>query len=117
MLSTIERLRADLAEDTLVRRYEFGKAARDGLPPGEGFFSPCSFWYVEALARAGYAEESQLLFEKLLSFANHLGLFSEEISSKGELLGNFPQALTHLGLISAAYALDRVLDEGKYGER
>ena len=61
------------------------------------------------MARAGYVEEAQLLFEKLLTYANHLGLFSEEISSKGELLGNFPQALTHLGLISAAYNLDKLL--------
>jgi len=61
------------------------------------------------MARAGYVEDAQLLFEKLLSYANHLGLFSEEISSRGELLGNYPQALTHLGLISAAHNLDRLL--------
>jgi GH15 family glucan-1,4-alpha-glucosidase len=117
MLATLERIRTELASDSVVRRYEIGKAAHDGLPGGEGFFTVCSFWLVEAMARAGYAEDAQLLFEKLLSFANHLGLFSEEISAKGELLGNFPQALTHLGLISAAYALDRVLDEGKYGQQ
>jgi GH15 family glucan-1,4-alpha-glucosidase len=69
------------------------------------------------MARAGYSEEAQLMFEKLLSFANHLGLFSEEISSQGALVGNFPQALTHLGLISAAFNLDKVLNEGKYGQR
>ncbi len=117
MVSTIAQVREHLASDSLVRRYEIGKAARDGLPGGEGFFAVCSFWLVEAMARAGQTEEAQLLFEKLLSFANHLGLFSEEIGLKGELLGNFPQALTHLGLISAAHNLDRVLDEGTYGQR
>jgi GH15 family glucan-1,4-alpha-glucosidase len=109
MLSTIARIRKELAADSLVRRYEIGKAARDGLPGCEGFFTVCSFWLVEAMVRAGFVEEAQLLFEKLLSYANHLGLFSEEISARGELLGNFPQALTHLGLISAAYNLDRLL--------
>jgi GH15 family glucan-1,4-alpha-glucosidase len=110
MVSTIDRIRRELAADSLVLRYEIGKAARDGLPGAEGFFTVCSFWMVEAMARAGYVEDAQLLFEKLLSYANHLGLFSEEISSCGELLGNFPQALTHLGLISAAFNLDRELE-------
>jgi GH15 family glucan-1,4-alpha-glucosidase len=109
MLATLERIRRELAADALVHRYKTGEAADDGLPGHEGFFTVCSFWMVEAMARAGFAEEAQFLFEKLLSYANHLGLFSEEISAKGELLGNFPQALTHLGLISAAYNLDRVL--------
>lgn len=109
MLATIDRIRGELAADSLVRRYEIGKAARDGLPGSEGFFSVCSFWLVEAMARSGRVEEAQLMFEKLLGYANHLGLFSEEISGKGELLGNFPQALTHLGLISAAHNLDRLL--------
>jgi GH15 family glucan-1,4-alpha-glucosidase len=109
MLSTIDRVRRELAADSLVRRYEIGRAATDGLPGSEGFFTVCSFWLVEAMARAGYIEDAQLLFEKLLTYANHLGLFSEEISSKGELLGNYPQALTHLGLISAAFNLNRLL--------
>jgi GH15 family glucan-1,4-alpha-glucosidase len=109
MISTIERIQKELAADSLVHRYAIGKAARDGLPGSEGFFSICSFWLVEAMARAGRVEAAQLLFEKLLSYANHLGLFSEEISGRGELLGNFPQALTHLGLISAAHNLDRLL--------
>jgi GH15 family glucan-1,4-alpha-glucosidase len=111
MLSTIARIRKELVSDTLVRRYDMQKAARDGLPGGEGSFSVCSFWLVEAMSRAGYVEEAQLLFEKMLSYANHVGLFSEEISAKGELLGNFPQALTHLGLISAAFNLNRLLGE------
>ena len=109
MISTISRIREQLAADSLVRRYEIGRAADDGLPGNEGFFTVCGFWLVEAMARSGQAEDAQLLFEKLLSYANHLGLFSEEVSSKGELLGNFPQALTHLGLISAAFNLDRIL--------
>ncbi len=103
MLSTIDSIRKELVSDSLVHRYRVGEAAADGLPGGEGFFTVCSFWFVEAMSRAGMLEEAQLMFEKLLSYANHLGLFSEEISSKGELLGNFPQALTHLGLISAAH--------------
>ena len=110
MLSTLACIRKELVSDSLVHRYRIGEAAADGLPGGEGFFTVCSFWLVEAMARAGQLEEAQLIFEKLLSYANHLGLFSEEISTKGELLGNFPQALTHLGLISAAFNLDRLLD-------
>jgi GH15 family glucan-1,4-alpha-glucosidase len=111
MLSTLDRIRKELVSDTLVRRYDTEKAARDGLPGGEGSFSVCSFWLVEAMARAGYVEDAQLMFEKMLSYANHVGLYSEEISTKGELVGNFPQALTHLGLISAAHNLNRLLGE------
>jgi GH15 family glucan-1,4-alpha-glucosidase len=109
ILSTIDKVRAELTADSLVHRYRIGQAAPDGLPGGEGYFTVCSFWLAEAMARAGYVEEAQLLFEKLLSYANHLGLFSEEVSAKGELLGNFPQALTHLGLISAAHNIDKLL--------
>ena len=109
MISTIHRIREKLAADSLVRRYELSKAARDGLPGEEGTFSTCSFWLVEAMSRAGSVEDAQMLFEKMLSYANHVGLFSEEIGGNGELLGNFPQALTHLGLISAAHNLDRLM--------
>jgi GH15 family glucan-1,4-alpha-glucosidase len=109
MLGTIERIRTELASDSLVKRYRHGRAASDGLPGSEGFFTVCSFWLVEAMARAGNLEEAQLLFEKLLSYSNHLGLFSEEIGLRGEMLGNYPQALTHLGLISAAFKLDQLL--------
>jgi GH15 family glucan-1,4-alpha-glucosidase len=109
MLSTLARLREDLVSDSLVSRYCIGEAAHDGLPGTEGSFTICSFWLVEAMARAGMVEEAQLIFEKMISYANHLGLFSEEIGARGELLGNFPQALTHLGLISAAYNLDSIL--------
>ncbi len=109
MLSTLDRVRQELGSDSLVSRYRIGEAASDGLPGNEGSFTICSFWMVEAMARAGMLEEAQLLFEKMISYANHLGLFSEEIGPRGELLGNFPQALTHLGLISAAFNLDRLL--------
>ncbi|WP_338056957.1 glycoside hydrolase family 15 protein [Streptomyces sp. ZAF1911] len=84
-------------------------ASPDGLHGSEGTFSICSFWYVEALARAGRLEEARLAFEKMLTYANHLGLFAEEIGPTGEQLGNFPQAFTHLSLISAAFNLDRAL--------
>jgi GH15 family glucan-1,4-alpha-glucosidase len=94
--------------DSLVYRYN-ARASPDGLDGEEGTFSMCSFWYVEALARAGRLEEARLAFEKMLTYANHLGLFSEEIGPTGEQLGNFPQAFTHLALISAAVNLDHQL--------
>ncbi len=86
-----------------------GAAASDGLRGGEGSFCMCSFWYVECLARAGRLDQARLDFEKMIGYSNHLGLFSEELGPKGEHLGNFPQAFTHLGLISAAFQLDRAL--------
>jgi GH15 family glucan-1,4-alpha-glucosidase len=108
-LSTMRAIEKTLVEDTLVRRYEPQKTHVDGLPGGEGSFTACSFWYVECLARAGNLEKAQLLFEKLLGYANHLGLYSEELGSNGQHLGNFPQAFTHLAMISAATYLDRAL--------
>jgi GH15 family glucan-1,4-alpha-glucosidase len=108
-LSTMQAIEKHLVEDTLVRRYEAERTHVDGLPGGEGCFTACSFWYVECLARAGELEKAQLLFEKLLGYANHLGLYSEELGLNGRHLGNFPQAFTHLALISAATYLDRVL--------
>jgi GH15 family glucan-1,4-alpha-glucosidase len=107
--STMKAIEARLVEDTLVRRYEAERTHVDGLPGGEGSFTACSFWYIECLARAGELEKAQLLFEKLLGYANHLGLYSEEIGPSGQHLGNFPQAFTHLALISAATYLDRML--------
>jgi len=107
--STMKAIEARLVEDTLVHRYEAESTHVDGLPGGEGSFTACSFWYIECLARAGELEKAQLLFEKLLGYANHLGLYSEQISPSGQHLGNFPQAFTHLALISAATYLDRVL--------
>ena len=108
-LSTLRAIEERLIEDTLVRRYEVERTHVDGLPGGEGSFTACSFWYVECLARAGDLEKAQLLFEKLLGYANHLGLYSEELGSNGQHLGNFPQAFTHLALVSAATYLDRAL--------
>jgi len=107
--STMKAIEARLVEDTLVRRYEAESTHVDGLPGGEGSFTACSFWYIECLARAGELEKAQLLFEKLLGYANHLGLYSEQIGPRGQHLGNFPQAFTHLALISTATYLDRVL--------
>ena len=108
-LSTMKAIEERLIEDTLVRRYEVERTHVDGLPGEEGSFTACSFWYVECLARAGNLEKAQLLFEKLLGYANHLGLYSEELGSNGRHVGNFPQAFTHLALISAATYLDRAL--------
>jgi GH15 family glucan-1,4-alpha-glucosidase len=107
-LSTLDAITEDLVSDSLVYRYD-PAASPDGLEGDEGTFSICSFWYVEALSRAGRLHEARLAFEKMLTYANHLGLYSEEIGPSGELLGNFPQAFTHLSLISAAVNLDRKL--------
>jgi GH15 family glucan-1,4-alpha-glucosidase len=107
-LSTMDAITEELVSDSLVYRYD-PVASPDGLKGDEGTFSICSFWYVEALARSGRLHEAQLTFEKMLTYANHLGLYSEEIGSSGEQLGNFPQAFTHLALISAAVYLDRKL--------
>ena len=108
-LSTLDALTASLVSDSLVYRYD-PQESPDGVRGEEGTFSACSFWYVEALTRAGRLEEARLAFEKMLTYANHLGLYAEEISRAGEQQGNFPQALTHLALISAAFNLDRALD-------
>jgi GH15 family glucan-1,4-alpha-glucosidase len=109
-LGTLDAIGRRLADDALVRRYDHADgAAHDGLDGVEGSFTTCSFWYIEALAKAGRVDEARLLFEKMLGYANHLGLYAEELGPSGEHLGNHPQALTHLALISAAYALDREL--------
>jgi GH15 family glucan-1,4-alpha-glucosidase len=107
--STMRAIEGRLVEDTLVHRYEAERTQVDGMPGGEGSFTACSFWYIECLARAGELEKAQLLFEKMLGYANHLGLYSEQLGSNGQHLGNFPQAFTHLALISAATYLDKTL--------
>ena len=112
--STMKAVEGRLVEDTLVFRYEPQRTHVDGLPGGEGSFTACSFWYIECLARGGELEKAQLLFEKLMGYASHLGLYSEQIGPSGQHLGNFPQAFTHLALISTATYLDRVLS-GKDG--
>ena len=120
MLSTLDAIdrptrEGGLVSDGLVFRYDVDRTP-DGLKGTEGTFNICTFWLVEALTRASVMDPSKLhrarlLFEQMLGYANHLGLFAEQIGSRGEALGNFPQAFTHLGLISAAFNLDRALDK------
>ncbi len=107
-LSTLKKVSETLVVDSLVYRYS-NADGNDGISGDEGTFTMCSFWYVECLARAGDLLQARFLFEKMLGYANHVGLFSEELGASGEHLGNFPQAFTHLALISAAYYLDRAL--------
>ena len=118
MLKTLDAIRqprgsGGLMADSLVYRYNV-RETDDGLAGEEGTFNICSFWLVEAMTRAGRVQpwrldQARLLFEKMLGFGNHLGLYAEETSSSGEALGNFPQAFTHLSLISAAFNLNRAL--------
>ncbi len=121
MLNTIDAIKKSVASgglvsDSLVHRYNVDRF-EDGLAGKEGTFNICTFWLVEAMTRAGWVDrtrldEARLMFEKMLSYANHLGLYGEETGPNGESLGNFPQAFTHLALISAAFNLDRVLEKG-----
>ncbi len=111
MLATIQRIQRELTNGTLVYRYNQQDAASDGVGGQEGTFSACSFWLVENLAQAGKVDEARLMLEKLFSYSNHVGLYAEEISPTGEALGNYPQAFTHLALITACTHLDQVLDE------
>ncbi len=119
MLAAVSRSPREggLVSGGLVYRYD-NERPEDGLIGREGTFNMCTFWLVEALTRAGRfdrrkLEEARLLFERMLGYANHLGLYAEQTSSAGEALGNYPQALTHLALISAAYSLDRALNEAR----
>ena len=109
-LSTLRAIDRELVSDSLVYRYD-PSASPDGLRGHEGTFSICTFWYVDALTRTGRLDDARLVLDKMLTYANHLGLFSEEIGLTGEQLGNFPQAFSHLALINAAINLDRALDE------
>lgn len=100
--STVERIQQELGHGPFLRRYRTVETD-DGLPGDEGAFVLCSFWLVRVLARMGRSEEARKLFEELLGYANHLGLFSEMVDpNSGDFLGNFPQAFTHIGLILAA---------------
>jgi GH15 family glucan-1,4-alpha-glucosidase len=118
MLSTLDAIRrpprdGGLVSDGLVYRYDLDHWA-DGLTGNEGTFNMCTFWLVEALTRAGRfdparLDDARLLFERMLGYANHLGLYAEQTGPSGEALGNYPQAFTHVALISAAFNLDRAL--------
>jgi GH15 family glucan-1,4-alpha-glucosidase len=108
-LSTLDEMDEELVTDSLVYRYD-PAASPDGLAGSEGTFSLCTFTYVTALAQAGRVDEARQAFEKMLTYANHLGLYSEEIALTGEQIGNFPQAFTHLALIDAAITLDAALN-------
>jgi len=110
-LSTLRAIEEGLVDDSLVYRYR----TEDGLMGAEGTFCMCSFWLIECLARSNNVKRARFMFEKMLGYANHLGLFAEELSPSGEHLGNFPQAFTHLALISAAFELNRRLDEKGWG--
>ena len=105
-LSTLAAIERELVTDSLVFRYQ---PATDGLDGDEGTFSLCTFWYVEALTRCGRLADAQLALEKMFTYANHVGLYAEQVSATGDQVGNFPQAFTHLSLISAAINLDRAL--------
>jgi len=112
-LSTLKRIEEELVTDSLVYRYRPEVAAPDGFVSKEGTFSMCTFWYVECLSRSGQLDKARFVFEKMLGYANHLGLYSEQLGFKGEHLGNFPQAFTHLGLISAALNLDEQYNDNQ----
>jgi GH15 family glucan-1,4-alpha-glucosidase len=109
-LSTLDAIGEELVSDSLVYRYD-PELSPDGLDGEEGTLSICSFWYVEALTRAGRLEQARIALEKTFTYANHVGLYAEQIGRTGDQLGNFPQAFTHLALISAAINLDRALGD------
>jgi pentatricopeptide repeat protein len=109
-------MRQELVTDSLVYRYD-PAASPDGLAGEEGTFSLCTFNFVDALARGGHLDEAVLMFEKMLTYANHVGLYAEEIGLTGEQLGNFPQAFTHLALIDSAITMDAALDRRAMARR
>ncbi len=107
--STLEQIEKTLVEDSLVYRYRTAKAAGDGLPGNEGTFSMCSFWYARCLAEAGDLKKARFIFEKALGYANHLGLYAEQLGPSGEHLGNFPQGISHIALVLGAWTLNEKL--------
>lgn len=109
-LSTLKCIEERLVTDFLVYRYR-NQQSVDGLHGSEGTFSMCTFWYVQCLSLAGQTEKARLYFEKMLGYANHVGLFAEQLGYNGQHLGNYPQAFTHLGLISAALSLNEQLEK------
>jgi GH15 family glucan-1,4-alpha-glucosidase len=113
-IATLRGIEQQLVSDSLVYRYRLGDGYSDGLTGEEGTFSMCSFWYVECLSRMGDLPKARFYFEKMLGYANHLGLYGEELGPRAQHLGNFPQAFTHLALISAAFDLDRRLSVAGY---
>jgi GH15 family glucan-1,4-alpha-glucosidase len=113
MLGTIDAIRADLGHDGLIYRYD-SKETDDGLPPGEGVFLACSFWLVEAMALAGRVDEARAIFDDIIRHGNDAGLFAEEVDGEsGALLGNFPQALSHIALLNAALHIEEAVQKGK----
>lgn len=112
-LSTLNVIEEQLVSDSLVYRYRADKSEMDDLVTGEGTFSICSFWFVECLSRSGQLEKARFYFEKMLGYSNHLGLYSEQLGQRGEHLGNFPQAFTHLSLITAALNLNDRLNDAR----
>jgi GH15 family glucan-1,4-alpha-glucosidase len=115
MQATVDRIQRELVRGALVHRYDPQKAASDGVSGTEGTFGACSFWLAETLARAGHLQEARLMLEKMLTYSNHVGLYAEEIGPSGEALGNYPQAFTHLSLITACYNIDCKLNERRDG--
>jgi GH15 family glucan-1,4-alpha-glucosidase len=117
VVSTLEAIEQSLVSDSLVYRYHGAEQVEGDLQGQEGTFCLCTFWLVECLTRVGRLEDARLVFEKMFTYANHLGLFAEEIGPSGEALGNFPQAFTHLSLITAAYNLNAAIEKpGHRGE-
>jgi GH15 family glucan-1,4-alpha-glucosidase len=113
MRSTVDTIQRDLCQDGLVLRYQTeGSGNVDGLPGEEGVFLACSFWLVDDLARMGRRAEARALFERLLGLRNDVGLLSEEYdTAAGHMLGNFPQAFSHVAIVNSA----RVLSEQEAG--
>ena len=109
--STLTQILQELTFDSLVYRYDTSKGAKDGLKGREGTFNLCSFWLVECLTRAGRLDEARLKLEKMFGYSNHLNLYAEEIGTSGQMLGNYPQAFTHLSLITAAINLNEALNK------